>query len=167
MRINLAWSDNSPNEQYFKVERSTDGVTFAQLIQLGANQTSYSDATLTAGLQYWYRVKASNGVGDSSYTNVATSITARPAAPTGLSVAIASASSISLAWTDNSVNESGFKVERSTDGTTFAQVAVTGVNATTFTDAGLVAGTKYWYRVRATNALGDSSYSNQAATTPR
>src|SRR5204863_4036667 len=77
-----------------------------------------------------------------------------------LAAAAASSSQIKLTWTDNSTNETGFKVERSTDGTTYAQVATVGANVTSYSDTGLAAGTKYSYRVRATNAAGDSAYSN-------
>jgi len=40
-----------------------------------------------------------------------------PEAPSGLSASALSSSSIRLTWTDNSGNETGFKVERSLDGT--------------------------------------------------
>jgi hypothetical protein len=50
---------------------------------------------------------------------------APPTPPTGLTATAASASQINLAWTDNSANEDGFKIERCTDAdrTTFSQIA--------------------------------------------
>jgi hypothetical protein len=47
--------------------------------------------------------------------------------------------------------------------TNFVQVAALAGTATTFTNSGLLARTTYRYRVRAHNALGDSSYSNTAS----
>jgi tartrate-resistant acid phosphatase type 5 len=88
-----------------------------------------------------------------------------PPAPSSLTASAASVSQINLAWADNSPNEDGFKVERSPDGVTWAQVATTGPNVTTYADTGLSAGTVYWYRVRAGNATGDSAYSNTASAT--
>jgi len=43
--------------------------------------------------------------------------------------------------------------------TTFAQIATVGANKTTYTDGGNAQGT-YYYRVRAYNGAGDSTYSN-------
>jgi hypothetical protein len=73
-----------------------------------------------------------------------------------------SSSQINLSWTDNSNNETGFKVERSTDGTTFTQIATVGANVTMYGNTGLSALTEYDYRVRAYNVGGNSTYSNIA-----
>ena len=76
-----------------------------------------------------------------------------------------SGSSIHLAWADNAANESGFLVERSTDGVTFSTVATLGANATAFDDTGLAEATTYYYRVRAFNVAGQGGASNVAAAT--
>jgi hypothetical protein len=68
---------------------------------------------------------------------------------------------IDLAWTDNSNIESGFKIERSPNGTSgWTQIAAVGANATTYSNTGLTCSTTYYYRVRANNAGGDSGYSD-------
>jgi len=59
--------------------------------------------------------------------------------------------------------EAGFRVERSTDGKAFAEIAVLGANATAYADAGLSPNTTYHYRVRAHNAAGASPSSNTAS----
>ena len=93
--------------------------------------------------------------------------TSPPAAPSGLSAVASSSSSVSLTWSDNSGDESGFKVERSVDGVNFAQVAAVGRGVTGYTATGLSPETAYHFRVRAYNAAGDSAYSNPAsAVTP-
>lgn len=89
--------------------------------------------------------------------------TTPPVAPTGLTASAVSATQINLAWADNSSNEAGFRVERSTDGINFTQVATPGAGATTFSNTGLTASTAYTYRVRAYNAAGDSDPTNDAA----
>ncbi|MDT9121434.1 fibronectin type III domain-containing protein, partial [Escherichia coli] len=58
-----------------------------------------------------------------------------------------------------------FKIERSTNGTSWAQVGTVGAGVTLFNDTDLLAGTQYTYRVRATNAVGDSAYSATASAT--
>jgi hypothetical protein len=91
-----------------------------------------------------------------------------PAAPSALTAVAASSSQVNLSWTDNTSNETGFKLERKTgSGGTYSQIATVGTNVTTYSNTGLAASTTYYYRVRATNAAGDSAYSNEAsATTP-
>jgi len=64
------------------------------------------------------------------------------------SVAVETSGRAILDWQDNSDNEAGFIIERSTDGQTFVRHAEVGIDVTTFEDAGLAPGT-YWYRVRA------------------
>ena len=89
-----------------------------------------------------------------------------PAAPSALS-AVAGKRKITLNWADNSSNESGFKIERSTDGVTFTQIATTGADTATYTNSNLTTGATYHYRVRAYNSSGDSAYSNVASATSK
>jgi probable HAF family extracellular repeat protein len=88
-----------------------------------------------------------------------------PAAPSNLAVASVTADSVTVAWIDNSSDESAFEVERRTSGGVFTRVATTGANATAFRDARLPAATTYEYRVRAVNAAGASPYSNVVVAT--
>src|SRR3954447_24893725 len=90
-----------------------------------------------------------------------------PLAASNLTAASASSTSVSLKWSDNSTRETGYKVERSTDGTTFSQVSVVGANTVSFTDTGRTTGKKYYYRVRAyADVGGTSSPTNVASATP-
>jgi RHS repeat-associated protein len=88
-----------------------------------------------------------------------------PTAPTNLAASAASTTQINLSWTDNSNNETNFKIERKTNTTNFSQVATVGANVTTFSDTGLTSATTYTYRVRASNSSGNSAYTNTAAAT--
>jgi len=77
-----------------------------------------------------------------------------------------SSSQINLSWTDNSNNETGFKVERSKNNShSFSQIATVGANVATYSDTGLSRASTYYYRVRAYNAGGNSAYSNIASAT--
>ena len=63
----------------------------------------------------------------------------------------------SLAWTDNSTDETGFKVLRKDSLTgSFSTVTTTSANATSYSDTVTTAGS-YWYRVSSTNSIGDST----------
>ena len=89
------------------------------------------------------------------------------AAPSGLSATAVSSSRINLSWKDNSLNETGFRIERKTGaGGTYTQVASVGKDVTRYTDTGLALSTSYYYRVRAySDATGNSAYSNEADAT--
>jgi hypothetical protein len=90
-----------------------------------------------------------------------------PAAPSALAATASGSTTINLGWTDNSTNETGFKVERKTGSTgTWSEIASSlAANTTTYSSTGLTASTTYFYRVRAYNATGNSSYSNEASAT--
>ncbi len=90
----------------------------------------------------------------------------RPAAPSGLHVTSQAESSVSLRWTDNSGNETSFRVARLDDGEDpdvhehWDNVGVVAANETSFTVTGLVAGARYWFKVRAARDCDFSEYSN-------
>jgi chitinase len=95
-------------------------------------------------------------------------VAAVPAAPDGLTATAISKSRIDLAWNDRSANETGFKIERSMDDRTYQQIAVVAANLRTYASTGLKSNKRYYYRIRASGAAGDSAYSNTAsAVTPR
>ncbi len=93
-----------------------------------------------------------------------------PTAPSNLVATDVDDTQIQLTWTSNSNNETGFEVERSANGSTgWTLIATTGIGEAEFRDgnlnASLTPGTTYYYRVRAVNASGNSSYSNTAHAT--
>ncbi|MBT9151724.1 MAG: hypothetical protein DDT40_01920 [candidate division WS2 bacterium] len=93
--------------------------------------------------------------------------TAPQVVPNSLSATIVSATQINLVWLDNSADETGFEIERCTGAgcTAFALVHTTGANVTTWSNTGLAGGTLHRYRVRAINAVGNSTFSNIAEAT--
>src|SRR5207244_4335298 len=72
---------------------------------------------------------------------------------------------IDVTWSDVD-SETGYRVERSTDGSSdWTTVATTGQDVTMYSDTGLAAGTTYYYRVYAINAGGDSPPSDVVSAT--
>ena len=190
--VNLSWSSNSTNDSGFTVQRSTDGYNFTGVGTSGPGVTSYSDYNLASGTTYTYRVYAFNPTGNSNFclpTSVTTggaastptptpsptptstgTIVSRgaywivPNAPFGIS-AVSAGSYVSLTWHSNSDNDSGFYVERSTDGYNFSRIGSTGAGVVAYSDSSVSNGTTYIYRVEAFNPTGVSSYAGPISLT--
>jgi len=82
-QVRLTWRGNSSsgvNTTGFKIERRTGAGSFSQIATVNAYTESYTDNGLAPGLQYEYRVRAYNVVGDSAYSNEA-SVTISGASP--------------------------------------------------------------------------------------
>jgi hypothetical protein len=168
-QINLTWTDTATNETGFKIERSTNGTNFAQIATVGSNVTSFASTNLSASTTYSYRVRASNGAGDSGYSNTASATTqggaTPPSAPTGLMAASTNGTQINLTWTDTATNETSFRIERSPNGTKWRLIATVGANTSAYLDVVQNPDPIRYYRVRAVNAVGSSAYSNVATIT--
>jgi fibronectin-binding autotransporter adhesin len=76
--------------------------------------------------------------------------------PGSLSASAVSTRRIDLSWTDLSSTETGYAVEKGTDGVTYTPYTTTAANATSASVTGLSANTAYYFRVRTVTA---SSYS--------
>ena len=170
----LNWTDNANNESSFTVNRSINGgltwTAIASIARTGAASTgvgavTYSDTTALANTAYTYQVVAVNASGNSvASNNLSVAAIVAPAAPTTVTATLASATSVTLRWTDASATESYFVVQRApvTGGVvgTFANVftlnmangATTGT-VQTYTDLNLVTGSTYAYRVVAANVV--------------
>ncbi len=167
-QINLTWNDQSNDETDFKIERSMSLTgPYAQITTVSANTVAYSDTSLITDTTYWYRIRSTNSAGDSAYTSPASAATLplAPIAPTSLAATAVSNSQINLTWVDNSNNEADFKIERSSGGSAFVQIATVSTNTVAYSDSGLSPDTQYTYRIRSTNLGGDSNYSNLANAT--
>lgn len=149
----LNWRETT-GETGYRIERSADGgATFSTLATVGANVPSYTNAGLTAGTAYSYRVIPTSALGD-GVTSATASGAARLAAvnPTLGTVA---AGSITMNWADIS-NETNYRIERSTNGTTFTTLATVAANTLTYTDTTITSAGEYYYRVFGTTALTQS-----------
>jgi hypothetical protein len=164
--IQLTWTDNSNNEGGFAIERKATGGVWSQIATGAANTNLYLDADVLPGITYCYRIRAYNYLGYSPYSNTIKVKSYALEAPTGLGADAVSSSQINLTWTDNSDNESGFKIERRKGtSTSWSVIKTVGANVTAFANTGLSSATQYHYRVRAYNASGFSAYTDVADAT--
>lgn len=177
----LNWTDNSLSETGFTVQRAANDTFTTGLVsfKLGADVVAYVDNTISSDQKYYYRVFATNVVGDAELYAAASFPTITvdsafsntvsvgmplqpPAAPSTLRIMQVERRSIELAWNDNSNNETGFIIQRATNSsfTSGLRTFTVGANIKTFNDTGLSSFTRYYYRVRAFNSQGNSAYSN-------
>lgn len=173
-QVVLNWVDSANNETGFVIQGSSNGSNWLSLDSVAANITTFSQSGLNPSTIYHYRVYAKNNDGNSAYSNTDTALThsnipnpTAPNAPSGLSATAMlkkAGTKIQLSWTDNSENETTFELERSTDGSNFNLLQSLPANTTNYLDTGLNFSTTYYYRIKATNAVGASAYSNTANT---
>jgi regulation of enolase protein 1 (concanavalin A-like superfamily) len=127
-------------------------------------QTLSKAVTLTAGeqvIRLAFDTAGPNGfVGNVNWL----AFVRAPAAPSGLTAQV-STGGVTLNWTDNSTDETGFVIERQTGTGTFAVLTTVGSNVKSFVDTTVGAGTTYGYRVKAVNGTAESGYSNTATVT--
>jgi hypothetical protein len=78
-QIRLTWSDNSSDENGFRVERCRGvGCTnFTEIAVVAANTSTFLDSGLARNTSYTYRVRAFNDAGQSAFSNTATVKTGR------------------------------------------------------------------------------------------
>ncbi len=180
-RVKLSWMDNSITETAFLVQRSTDGTTWVDVGTAVSplNVTNTKDVvrsltdtnTYIPAVNLQYRVIAQNTIGYGASANGSSfmSLTAEsisdplnigglpPDAPTNLVGTTPGGLKISLSFTDNATDETGFVLERASGGG-FSQIAALGAGVTTYDDTTVKGGITYTYRVAAVNAWGKSDY---------
>jgi chitodextrinase len=172
-QLKVSWTASSDNASVtnYLVERCSGAscTTFAEV----ATQTAvtYTNTGLVPNTAYSYRVRAKDAANNfSPYSSVASSATPpdilAPTIPGGITATANSNTMITVTWTASTddVGVTGYRVERcqSVNCLTFVQVATpTGPS---FGNADLVAGSRYSYRVVATDATGNLSGYSAIAT---
>jgi len=129
------------------------------------NVTSFAVTGLSAGTNYYYRVRAYNAGGSSASSNIisVTTVVNAPPAPVALAATVLSNSSFKANW-NASAGATGYYLDIATDNgfTSF----LSGYNskdvssALNYTVTGVAYNTNYYYRVKAYNAGGTGAASN-------
>ncbi len=148
----------------YKLERD-DNSSFSSPTQAYNGSLNYYSETLSpaATKTYYYRVKASNSAGSSSWSNVVdvTINCILPEAPvlSDPGGSIAAGESFDLSWSAVSGADS-YRVEIDDIDSSFSNSAGRSSTAATNTTEALMLSGNYYYRVRATNDCGDGPWSN-------
>ena len=150
--LSLTWRDTNAETGY-RLERSTNGgSTYTTLLTLPANITGYNNNGLTAGTTYLYRVTPLGIAGDGLPLLFNAATTASPV--TIVTAPAPNPGGTVINWVDVA-NETGYRVERSTDRSAWTAVGSVGANVTALTDSTTAPLTRYYYRVIPTTAAGD------------
>ena len=168
--VNLSWKDSSILVSNYKIWRKInfDG-TYQEYLNVEGNVFNINDENLDPAIMYSYKVKGFNQFGGSEFSDevntfgVGSSGDLYP--PTNLIATARGTILVRLAWTDNSENENFFAIERRQENEEFLKIGVVDRNVTNFADSanGLVAGGKYYYRIKA-YSNSDSAWSNESFT---
>lgn len=165
-KIDLSWSTVTGNTGY-AVERSTDSSNWTQIATVAADSVTYSDTTVAPNQKYYYRITTKNSVNAySAPSNIQSGTTLFVTAPVLNTPDSVTTSQVRLTW-DAVPDNAGYKVEQSTNGTEWTQVALPATGSVSYTQTGLSAGTLYHFRIMTMIGSGGfSSPSNvQSVTT--
>jgi hypothetical protein len=157
--VQVAWQAGGTAASGYQVERRDPGEgSFREVASVSGVTFEYSDPDLLPASSYQYRVRTVSDGSFSAYA-YAESVTTKTAPPSDLIATAVSASRIDLSWHDQSRNEMDFRVERGTGTDPFVEIAAVDAGMTSYSDLGLEARTRYFYRVRASSEIGFSDYS--------
>jgi hypothetical protein len=159
----LSWTDNSDNENYFKIERRRDWTQYEPVGYATRNSTSYTDSAsgLTGGSEYYYRVKAVSDK-DSSWSNevyilIPSYFLKKPAI---ISVINNASRKVTLKWRDNDQHYADFIIERKTAGGFYTEVAAVTGNLSIYED-NIQPLNHYTYRIKQNIGALNSEYSDE------
>ena len=165
LNITLQWigsdrdGDATSYDVYF-------GITSAPPL-VSSNQTSntYTANTMVPNKTYYWKIIAKdslNAISEGPLWSFTTQMASSPSGSINLSIAVLPSGLISLSWTGNSTNVTGYKIERQ-DGTSGTYTTIATTSGNTFIDANnpIPGKAAYNYRVRAYNESGYSVYSNE------
>ena len=176
----MTWTDTSSDEDRFEIWVGTLGVgiTWNLLSPTapGANTQSWTvcptnrvDAFRIRSVNA-YRASNFSTTLDKTYSGDCGTPVVPPATPVGPSDFQAApipktSDRLMLTWTDNSTEEEGFYIFRSTDNVNWQKIQLPA-NSSSYPDTGLNSCTHYYYRVAAYNGAGSTSEATGDAYTP-
>jgi titin len=156
----------------YEIQYSSNGTTWTTFSDSVSTTASVTVTGLTNGTAYTFRVAAVNGAGTGTYSTASSSVTpfTTPGTPTSVTPTRGNGQ-VSLSWTAPVSNGGSaiiqyrvqFAAEGSDDYSTWSSAVSTLSTSTSYVVTGLTNGTSYKFRVVATNAAGNGSYSSASS----
>jgi hypothetical protein len=157
--ISVSWANPSSNVQTFVLERRKEGDEGFSVVtdQISADTAAFRDSEADVRAHgYTYRIFGTNDAGDSPVSPEKFVASPLPAAPSNLR-GTATQTTVTLNWTDESNDETGFAINNLTLGVGYPA----DPGQITKTISGLQVGTQYRFQVTAINLYGSSDPSNE------
>jgi fibronectin type 3 domain-containing protein len=176
-QVGLGWTTpangGSPITSYRLYRGTTSGSL--SLYQTLGLVTSYTDGAVSNGTTYYYQVSAVNAVGEGSRSTersaTPTAPASVPSAPLGFTAAPSFPKGIDLAWSAPASNGgaaiTSYRIYRSTTSGTEVFLDTVPAGSTTYRDTATKKNTRYYYIVRAVNAVGEGASSTEATAISR
>jgi cellulose 1,4-beta-cellobiosidase len=176
-QVALSWTTpangGSPISAY-RLYRGTSSGSLALYQTLGV-VSGYTDTAVTNGTTYYYQVSAVNAIGEGSRSTERSATPAAPAqvpsAPLGFTAAPSFPKGIDLAWSAPASNGgaavTSYRIYRSTTSGTEVFLDTVPAGSTTYRDTSTKKNTRYYYIVRAVNAVGEGASSTEATAVAR
>jgi len=156
----LSWEDKSDNELGFKIIRHFQG-QWDLVKTVNPDESYWEDENLLSDVEYQYAVCSYN-YGYESFSDTIKIHTMNP--PERLTIEFLPGNTIELQWADMSENEWGYIIERRDTADYRAIDSINSIENNSYIDTTLNSDLLYYYRVRAYNGSGISTYSNSVST---
>jgi len=163
----IIWSAPENTTSYTLQRDTSSSFTNPIAVYTDSNNTTSDNRTPTTDTIYYYRVKATNANGDSSWSNtvdiqVTTEGVPSASTLTDPGVSVVSGASFTISWSAVS-NVNVYVLEQDTNSSFSSPTTVTSVGSSQTSYSHTLtpgATTTYYYRVQARNNIGHSSWSN-------
>ncbi|MES2593003.1 MAG: LamG-like jellyroll fold domain-containing protein [Bacteroidota bacterium] len=168
-QINVGWSFNGSNPQYFRIDTSSSssGPFVAMSSTITGSSRSYNHSGVIRGKRQYYRIYSINScsVVSSTYAECNGISIADPALPTAVTAtANSSYDTVTVSWADNANNETKYQVIRQ-DNLGNQVTFDVNPNVTSYKDNGIVACRDYSYTIKVFNDCVQSGLVSAAAST--
>lgn len=162
LTASIANYDGNADQIQFQVVRDDKDVYKSSKVTITTTAASYS-TTIVAGSKYKARCRGVKGSTYGEWSDYSSDVNTIPdPAPEIKKIKAASEASVYLSWSKissaNTYEIQWAKKEEDLDASDESQ-SQTGIETTYYTKSGLESGNEYFFRVRATNEVGDSKWS--------
>ena len=160
--------DLNASSVQFQVVKDNTTIFNTGTANISTGHASYS-CTVDAGGQYKVRARTARDGQYSEWSDYSSNVETIPAAPSGITtLRAASETSVYIAW-GAVANAESYEIQYATEREYFdgsnALQSITGIESTQYTITGLETGDEYFFRIRAVNAQGNSSWSDIKSVT--